>query len=46
MMDHLNNASVDQSLNGFDGGLAKQRINEPIQCYMLLNFICCVPLFY
>ncbi len=31
IMDPLNYASVDPSLNDFDGGLAKQRINWPIK---------------
>ncbi len=35
MMDPLNNASVDPSLNVLNGGLAKQGINWPI------NIICC-----
>ena len=34
MMDPLNYASVDVSLNDFDGGLAKQRINLPIKIYV------------
>ena len=34
MMDPLNYASVDVSLNDFDGGSAKQRNNLPIKIYV------------
>jgi hypothetical protein len=40
-MDPLNYASVDLSLNDFDGGLAKQRINWPIKIYVAeIHLIC------
>jgi hypothetical protein len=39
-MDPLNYASVDLSIDVFDGGLATLVLNKPLNNYMLLNFSC------
>ena len=43
MMDPLNYALVDQSLEAFEGALATQGLNKPIKFDMLLNFSCFLP---
>jgi hypothetical protein len=40
MMDPLNNAVVDLSIDEFDEGLATLVLNKPIKKFMLLNFSC------
>ncbi len=46
MMDPLNYASVDPSIEGFDAALATQGLNKPIKIDMLLNFSCFLPFFH
>ena len=45
MMDPLNYASVDPSIDVFDGGLAALVLNKHIKNYMLLNFSCFLTIF-
>ena len=45
MMDPLNYASVDLSIEGFHGALATLGLNKPIKDDMLLNFSCFLPFF-
>jgi hypothetical protein len=44
-MDPLNYASVDLSIEVFDGGLATHVLNKPLKNYMLLNFSCFLTFF-
>ena len=44
-MDPLNYASVNLSIEDFDGALATQGLNKPIKNDMLLNFSCFLPFF-
>ena len=43
MMDPLNYASVDLSIEVFDYALATHGLNKPIKNDMLLNFSCFLP---
>ncbi len=43
MMDPLNYASPDQSIEAFEGALATQGLNKPIKFDMLLNIRCLLP---
>ena len=45
MMDPLNYASVDLSIDVFDGSLATLVLNKPLNNYMLLNFSCFLTFF-
>jgi hypothetical protein len=45
MVDPLNYASVNPSIEVFDGVLATQGLNKPIKNDMLLNFSCFLPFF-
>ncbi len=40
VMDPLNYASVNLSIDVFDGALATQGLNKPMKNYVLLNFDC------
>ncbi len=43
MMDPLNFASLDQSIEVFEGALATQGLKKPIKFDMLLNISCFLP---
>ena len=43
MMDPLNYASLDQSIEAFEGALATQGLKKPIKFDKLLNFSCFLP---
>jgi hypothetical protein len=45
MVDPLNYALFDLSIDVFDGGLATLVLNKPIKNYMLLTFGCFLSLF-
>ncbi len=46
MIDPLNYASIDPSVEVFDGALATLGLIKPIKNYMLLNFSCLLPFFF